>query len=353
MDFKKLVVIDASTVLAGPSVGMFFAELGATVIKIEHPKFGDVTCSWKLSSEDKESKVSAYFSSVNYRKKYVQLDYTNSGDYQQFLNYIERADILLSNFKFGDVAKFQLEDALLFERNPTLIHGKITGFGENSDRVAYDLIVQAESGFMSMNGTPESGPVKMPVALIDVLTAHQLKEGLLLALLKRQSTGKGSVVSASLYETAVCSLINQSSNYLNAKHIPQRIGSLHPNIAPYGELFQTRDKHQITFAIGSDKHFEKLCNYLSCENLLADKRFKSNQMRVQNRVVLAQIIQEKIAQINGDEMLQSMLKMHVPAGKIKSLDEVLESSEAQKWILEENIDGVETKRIKSIAFHLK
>lgn len=353
MEIKELKVIDASTVLAGPSVGMFFAELGAKVTKVEHPINGDVTRKWKLPSEDINSSISAYFSSVNYKKEYLKLDYKNTEDYKQFIALIKQADILITNFKKGDVEKFNLTDDVLLQHNPRLIHGKISGFGPDSDRVAYDLIVQAESGFMSMNGTKESGPVKMPVALIDVLAAHQLKEGILVALLNRQSTLKGAIVEVSLYDAAVASLINQASNYLNAGHVAQPIGSLHPNIAPYGEIFDTSDKMQITFAIGSDQHFSKLCQFLGLSHLSADERFKDNQSRVKNREELKEILQEKIGGVESAVVLNELHKQHVPVGKIKFIDEVLEKSDSQQLILHEKMEGVDTKRIKSVVFNIK
>ena len=209
---SELKVIDISTVLAGPSVGMFLAELGANVIKIEHPIQKDVTRTWKSASEDKES-ISSYFSSINFKKKYLTLDLINKKDYDQFISLIEGADILISNFKRQDYHKFNITQDVLDAINPKLIHGRITGYGTDSDRVAYDLILQAETGFMSLNGTPDSGPVKMPVALIDVLAAHQLKEGILLALYERLKYGKGKLVSVSLYQAAVSSLVNQASSY--------------------------------------------------------------------------------------------------------------------------------------------
>lgn len=346
----NLKVIDISTVLAGPSVGTFFAELGAEVIKIESPKVGDVTRSWKLPTEDKNSPVSAYFSSINYKKKYHVLDFTNQNDRQSLLDHIQSADILLSNFKFGDAEKFQLTDKILFELNPRLIHGKISGFGQQSDRVAYDLILQAETGYMSMNGTPESGPVKMPVALIDVLAAHQLKEGILVALLNRTATGEGKAVEVSLYDAAISSLVNQATNYLMGGQVAKRQGSLHPNIAPYGEIFQTKDNHLITFAIGSDTHFNKLCAYLKLNELPADECFCTNVNRVKNRQILAKHIQDKIKNINSEDILEEMLRQHVPAGKIKSLDEVLNDPACAHLIREEEIEGVPTKRITGIVF---
>ncbi len=350
---NDLTIIDASTVLAGPSVGTFFAELGAKVIKVENPITPDVTRSWKLPNEDKESTISAYFSSVNFGKEYLQLNLKEDGDHQKFMDLISSADVLITNFKNGDEKKLNIEDAFLHQMNPKLIIGKINGFGKNSDRVAYDLILQAETGFMSMNGTPESGPVKMPVALIDVLAAHHLKEGILLSLLERKDTHKGKTVTVSLYDAAVSSLVNQASNYLMNHHIPQRIGSLHPNIAPYGELFETKEKDLITFAIGSDTHFKKLCDFLDLSELPQQDKFQTNQSRVINRQDLQVILQEKIKEFSTQDILGNMLSVHVPAGKVKNLSEVFENTELQKSIREEKIDTINTKRVSSIAFKWK
>jgi crotonobetainyl-CoA:carnitine CoA-transferase CaiB-like acyl-CoA transferase len=348
--FSNLTILDASTVLAGPSVGTFFAELGARVIKIENKQNPDVTRSWKLPSEDQNATVSAYFSSVNYKKEYISLDLKNELDYQHFIDLIKKSDILLSNFKFGDEEKLKVTDSILRSFNPALIIGKINGFGSESDRVAYDLILQAETGFMSMNGTVESGPVKMPVAMIDVLAGHHLKEGLLLAIMEREKTRLAKTVTVSLYDAAVCSLMNQASNYLMGNHVPKRQGSLHPNIAPYGELFLTKDKQLITFAIGSDTHFKKLCLELSLPKLIDDERFSSNQQRVQHRGILKELLQEKISERATNELLENLLVQHVPAGKVNDLKQVFEQSEAKSLIREEQIENVLSKRVTSIAF---
>ena len=347
---KGLKVIDLSSVLAGPSVGSFFAELGADVIKLEHPAFGDVTRSWKLPVEKSESTVSAYFSSVNYGKTYGTINLMISEDRDRFLEEIRNTDILISNFKKGDTAKFGIEDDRLFAQNPRLIHGKITGYGEDSDRVAFDLILQAESGFMSMNGTKESGPVKMPVALIDVLSAHHLKEAILLALYEREKSGKGRAVTISLYDAAVSSLVNQASNYLMTGLVPQRIGSKHPNIAPYGELFTTKDGATITFAIGSNTHFRKLCEVLGVDDLSEDPRFKNNQDRVSNRTALYELLERPVAEREATEVLSALHEINVPAGKVRDLAEVFDDPLSKNLILEEEIDGISTHRIKSVLF---
>jgi len=351
--FSKLLVVDISTVLAGPSVATFFAELGAQVIKVENKKAYDVTRSWKLSSENKDSIISAYFSSVNYGKKYIQLNLKDDKDYEDFKDLIKVADILISNFKNGDEEKLKIQDAVLRHCNPNLIIGKISGFGDDNDRVAYDLILQAELGYMSMNGTPESGPVKMPVAMIDTLAAHQLKEGLLIALMNRKETGKANTVTVSLYDAALSGLVNQASNYLMTGHVPQRIGSIHPNIAPYGEIFKTKDDALITFAIGSNHHFEKLCHFLGLDLLPSHSLFNTNQLRVINRIDLAAILQEEISRFDANAILDEMLLLHVPAGKIKDLAEVFNDEHSQSAILEEEMYNVNTKRISSIAFKWK
>lgn len=353
--FQNIKIIDLSTVLAGPSVGSFFAELGAEVIKIEHPEHPDVTRLWKLPNEDKDSSVSAYFSSINYKKAYQQLNLKEESDRTKLLEQIKTADIVLMNFKLGDQEKLQITDEKLHEMNPRLIIGKINGFGATSDRVAYDLILQAESGIMAMNGTPESGPVKMPIAFIDVLAAHHLKEGLLIELFAKKGNDKyhGKSLSVSLYDAAVSSLVNQASNYLMNNHVPQRIGSLHPNIAPYGELFETTDHKTITFAIGSNRHFKQLCTFLNLEELTEDQRFKNVQQRVKNRTLLYALLNEKVKQFSADEILTYMHQHFVPCGEVKDLKAVFETKAAQDLIRTEVIDGKETRRVSGVAFKLK
>ncbi len=346
---SNLKIIDISTVLAGPSVGMFFAELGANVLKIEHPTHKDVTRTWKGEGEQTNS-VSAYFSSVNFKKKYTTLDLSISKDLNCFLELIQEADILLSNFKASDYSKFGIESTRLRTLNPRLIHGRVSGFGSESDRVAYDLILQAESGFMSINGLSTTDPIKMPVALIDVLTAHQLKEGILLALLAREKSGIGKDVHVSLYKTAVCSLVNQASSYLMTNKIPQRIGSLHPSIAPYGEIFTTKEGEKVTFAIGSDKQFIKLLQKLDLGDFLIDERFTTNQSRVKHREVLAKLLQPGVKKLTVIELLEWSLANHIPCGHIKNIQEVFNEKTAKDLVREEEIEGVVTKRVTSISF---
>jgi crotonobetainyl-CoA:carnitine CoA-transferase CaiB-like acyl-CoA transferase len=349
--FENLKIIDLSTVLAGPSVGTFFAELGARVIKIEHPIHGDVTNTWRLATENPLA-PSAYYSSVNYGKELLKLDFLKAQDYARFLEELSDTDVVLMNFKKGDDTKLKLDPKTLWKLQPKLIIGKITGFGSENDRIAYDLILQAETGFMSMNGTPESGPTKMPVALIDVLAAHQLKEGLLLALLQRAKAPKGQVVSVSLYDAAISSLANQASNYLMAQHVAQPIGSLHPNIAPYGEIFKTLDLKDITFAIGSHAHFEKLCQVLNLSAVLENPLYKENQLRVKNRIQLAKEIQLAVRERAAEELFNALVAIGVPVAIIKNMAEVFNDSAAQTLVIAEATQGQITKRVTQLAFQI-
>lgn len=348
--FKDLLVVELAGVLAGPSAGLFFAELGAKVIKIENPKTGgDVTRSWKLQSEDASDKTSAYYWSVNTGKEILFLDLTLDKDLQQFYSLITTADILISNYKLGDDLKLKVDYNTLKEINTNLIYASINGFGTTSPRTAYDLILQAESGFMFMNGEKNASPLKMPVAIIDILAGHQLKEAILIALLNKHKTNTGSHITVSLFDTAVASLANQATNWLIAHHLPTAQGSLHPNIAPYGEIFTTKDNHQITFAIGSDKQFKHLCDILNLP-LVTNHDYHANQQRVSNRQSLFLILNESILQYQFDVLFQECLKHDVPIGKIRNLQEVFELPEGQQLLNTFKYQNNTINSVKSVAF---
>ncbi|MDQ3046751.1 MAG: CoA transferase [Bacteroidota bacterium] len=347
--FKELKVIELANVLAGPAAGMFFAELGAEVIKIENKLTGgDVTRSWKLPLEDAQSESSAYYSSVNWNKRSLMINMNNPEEKQQVLDLIRDADVVISNYKPGDDIKLGMDFTSLKKINPTLIYAHLTGFGEDSHRVAYDLILQAETGFMHLNGTPESGPLKMPVALIDVLSAHQLKEGILVALIKKMKTGEGSHVAVSLYDSAIASLANRASNYLMTGHNPSAEGSLHPNIAPYGETFITADNKKLVLAIGDNRQFHRLCMVAGLEKLPLMEQFSSNTNRVKNRNSLFTILQNAVSSFQSEEFTNQLHLHGVPAALIHSVKEVMEKNTAQDLILIENT----SKRVKTAVFRI-
>jgi crotonobetainyl-CoA:carnitine CoA-transferase CaiB-like acyl-CoA transferase len=352
--FKGLKVLDLSTVLAGPSVATFFAELGASVIKIENPiTHGDVTRSWKLPTEEESSVVSAYFSSINYGKSYLWMNIADSKHRAHLEQLIIESDIILVNFKHGDDKKFQLTPEEVHQLNSRIIYARIRGYESELTRVAYDVVLQAETGFMEMNGSEESGPTKMPVAMIDVIAAHQLKEGILCALLQREKTQKGTLVECTLEKAGLSALVNQASNFLMTGSIPKRLGSLHPNIAPYGEVFYCSDGKGIVLAVGSNKQFAALVEILGVPEISSNELFSENQQRVINRKALAEKLTEQFKQKTRAEWMKLLLESNVPAGEIKSMDEVMQTSTAQSMILKEEIEGVQTQRIASVAFSME
>ena len=350
--FKDLKIVELASVLAGPLVGTFFSELGAQVIKIENKTTGgDVTRNWRLPSENKET-ISAYYASANFNKKVLMLDLKQNEDYETALEEIKTADIVIANFKSDDAEKLKLDYESLKKHNKNIIYGEITGYGKNVKRAAFDVVLQAETGFMYMNGSPKSGPIKMPVALIDVLAAHQLKEGLLCALIKKLKTEQGSYVSVSLFDAAMSSLANQATNWLMAQHIPEPLGTMHPNIAPYGDMFLTKDKKWMVLAVGSNSQFKKLLEVLNLEKIETDKRFIENNNRVQNRMALNKLLKTKIVEQEATVLQEKFLSLNIPAGIVKNMSEVFENPLTEQLILKEKIENMQTQKLKTVVFKI-
>jgi crotonobetainyl-CoA:carnitine CoA-transferase CaiB-like acyl-CoA transferase len=350
--FSDLKVVEFSSVLAGPAVGMFFAELGADVIKIENKTTGgDITRSWKQPSEKTDTAVSAYWSSVNWGKKHLFLDLDDPIDRSKALALAANADVVISNFKPSSAQRMGVDSASLRAQNKQLIFAQLNAFADPEDESpAFDAVLQAEAGFLYMNGEPDRPPVKMPVAMIDILAAHQLKEGILLALLQRARTGEGCTITTSLMESALASLVNQASNFLMNGHIPQRMGTLHPNIAPYGDVFYSADGFPLLLAVGTARQFHQLCHCLDLLYLLQKTAFQTNSSRVQHRDQLHDLLAESMAKRTIEDLMATFKANGVPAGRIRDLQSVFEKPEAQAMILKETTqEGEETLRIASVA----
>ncbi len=351
---KGIKVIELANVLAGPQVGMFLAELGAEVIKIENLKTGgDISRQWKLPEESGNSLYSAYYCSTNWGKTDHLMDLGNPHHQQQVLHWISKADIVISNFKPGAAKRFGMDARSLRNTFPHLIYAQLYAFEETDSRLAFDVVLQAETGFLYMTGEPDGPPVKMPVALIDLLAAHQLKEGILLALLQKARSGKGATVKTSLLKAGLASLASQATNWLMAGHIPQRMGSQHPNIAPYGDLFTTKDGKLIVLAVGTDKQFHTLCEILGIPDLSHQATFASNTQRVTHRARLIGILQDVIGKSDRDELLSQLHSRGVPAGSVRNMQEVFDIQTAQDMILEEERSGMLTQRIATVAFTIE
>jgi len=348
--FKDLKVIELASVLAGPSVGMFFAELGAKVIKIENKTTGgDVTRRWKNDLEDTELPVSAYYSSVNFYKEVVFADLKDEGDRDAVLAEISTADIVICNFKKGSAARLKMDYAHLKTIKSDLIYAQINGMSEGDDRPAFDVVLQAETGFISMTGEEGGGYVKMPVALIDLLAAHQLKQAILVALYNRERTGDGAYTEVSLYESGLASLANQASNFLMTGFIPKPMGTRHPNICPYGDVLESKDGIDFVIAIGTEKQWESVCDYWKLDTQL--KQMKNSE-RVKNRSLIIKACRKVTSRISSEILFDDLKKLKIPFGVIKNLREVLEGKEAEKMIIEESQEGVFKRGIKSVGFHI-
>ncbi|MEJ7644042.1 MAG: CaiB/BaiF CoA-transferase family protein [Chryseolinea sp.] len=341
--FEALRILELSSVLAGPAVGQFFAELGARVVKVENASSdGDVTRCWKKKGENTDD-ISAYFSAVNWGKKSLCVNlYTKAG--RDIIHSLARVtDVVIASYKPGDAKRLGVDYGTLRVINPKIIYGQITGYGSHDPRVGYDAVIQAEAGFMFMNGAPGGPSLKMPVAMIDILAAHQLKEGILVALLKNAHVQQSIFVEVSLLQVAISSLANQATNWLVGNEIPQKQGSEHPNIAPYGDVFTTRSGDEIILAIGTDKQFQVMCERLNIIALAADERFRGNSDRLNNRAALKDLLQEVIVAHETDSIVGLLQSSLVPAGAIRNLEKVFELDAAKDILLHSGqLTGVRT-----------
>jgi crotonobetainyl-CoA:carnitine CoA-transferase CaiB-like acyl-CoA transferase len=340
---NELKVLELASVLAGPSVGQFFAELGAEVIKVENLHTGgDVTRTWKLPGENTDDR-SSYFCSVNWGKKSIALDLNTREGRAIVYELAKKSDIVVASYKPGDAEKLGVDYKALCALNPQLIYGQITGFGSGTPRVGYDAVIQAEAGFMFMNGEPQGSSLKMPVALMDVIAAHHLKEGILLAMLQKGKAGKGDFIEVSLLQAAIASLANQATNWLVAGMIPQKQGSAHPNIAPYGDIFTTADGHEILLAVGSDRQFQTLCSILGKADLATDPGFRVNASRVKNRISLNVILSDLFKTHLLNDVTQLLLDANIPYGILRNMQDVFSMNEAQSLLIHsEDRTGVKT-----------
>ena len=347
---RNFIVLELANILAGPITTMGFAELGARVIKLENPHTGgDTTRGWKLPEESPDTDISAYFACANWGKESLACDYTKPAGLEVAYALVKRADIVIVSFKPGDEIKLKLDYETASALNPRLIYGQITAYGPHDPRPGFDAILQAESGFTFLNGEPDGPPTKMPVALIDLLLAHQLKEGLLVALLKRERTDKGSLVSTSLFEAGVASLANQATNYLIGNVIPQRMGSEHPNIAPYGSILTCRDGRELVIAAATERQYRELVIALGLPGLATDPNFASGQRRVERRDELLGKIRTQAATIDSSELARQLDRAKVPYGFVNDMAAVFEQAGAKRLLLTGEREGLQLRGVRTLA----
>jgi glutaryl-CoA transferase len=328
---SHLHVLDLSRILAGPWASQILADLGAEVIKVERPCTGDDTRGWgppylKDANGD-ESSEAAYYLACNRGKKSLTLDISKPDGQAIVRRLAAQSDILLENFKAGDLSRYGLGYSELKAINAGLIYCSITGFGQTgpySHRAGYDLIIQGMGGLMSItgesDGLPGGGPQKVGVAVADLMTGMYAAVAVLAALASRNVTGEGQYIDLALLDAQVAVLANVAMNYLVSGTVPKRYGTAHANLVPY-QVFASRDGY-IVLAVGNDRQFAAFCNVAGRSDLAADARFASNDGRVRNRAALIPIIAALMAQRASEDWLGALDAAGVPSGPINDIAQV-------------------------------
>lgn len=331
-------VLDLSRVLAGPWCGQILGDLGAEVIKVERPGSGDDTRHWGppyiKDAEGNDSREAAYFQSANRNKQSLTVDFTQPEGQHLVRELVAQCDVLLENFKVGGLAAYGLDYESLKAINPRLIYCSITGFGQTgpyAKRAGYDFMIQGLGGLMSLTGRPEdeegAGPMKVGVALTDILTGLYATVGVLAALNQREQSGIGQHIDVALLDVQVACLANQAMNYLTTGVSPKRLGNAHPNIVPYQD-FPSADGNFI-LAVGNDGQFRKFCEVAGIANLADDPRFVTNKARVAHRAELIPLLRQATVFKTTAQWIESLEKAGVPCGPINDLQQVFADPQVQ------------------------
>ncbi len=335
---SHLRVLDLSRVLAGPWASQVLADLGAEVIKVERPGTGDDTRGWGppylRDRSGAETGESAYFLSANRGKKSVTLDIARPEGQAIARRLAERCDVLLENFKVGALARHGLGYEQLAAANPRLVYCSITGFGQTGPyrhRAGYDFLVQGMGGLMSITGEPDGepggGPMKVGVAIADILTGMYAATAVLAALAHRDRSGRGQHVDLALLDVQVAMLANQAASYLVTGRAPGRLGNAHASIVPY-QAFATQDGH-IILAVGNDGQFARFCQVAGRPELAADQRFATNAGRVRHREALVPLLRAALLERRSREWIDALEAAGVPCGPINDVAEVFDDPQVR------------------------
>ena len=338
-----LRVLDLSRILAGPWATQLLADLGAEVIKIERPGEGDDTRGWGppfVVGEHAADLFSAYYLSANRGKKSVAVDFSKREGREIVAALTKSCDVVIENFKVDGLKRLGLDYEALSAVNPRLIYCSISGFGQTGpykDKPGYDLLVQAMGGLMSITGAPDGEPMKVGVAVADILTGLYATVAVLAALNERGSSDKGQHIDLALLDVQVATLANQGMNFLTSGKVPRRHGNAHPNIVPY-QAFATSDGH-VVIAVGNDAQFARLAAILGVPELSEDPRFQKNADRVRNRGELIEILISRIGSFRKLELLGLLDAQLIPAGPINEMHEVFSDPHvaARGLVVEQNL----------------
>jgi succinate---hydroxymethylglutarate CoA-transferase len=344
-------VVDLTRILAGPLCAMMLGDMGADVIKVEPPDRGDDTRCWGPPFAGGEA---AYFLGVNRNKRSLTLNMAVPAGQKILAGLIEKADVLIDNFRIGTLEKWGFTPAWFEAHAPRLVRCSITGYGTSGPRSAlpgYDFILQAESGLMSICGEPEGVPTKYGVAIVDVCTGMLASNAILAALNARTRTGKGQKVELSLYETSLQMLINVAQNYLSAGRNGGRFGNGHPSIVPY-TTYQAADA-MIAIGIGNERQFARCADVLGHPEWAKDERFNCNRARVENRTLIDGLINEALKHGKAEAWLAKLQAVGVPCGKINSVAEALDDPQAAARRMVETVEHPVIGTLKMLGIPYK
>jgi formyl-CoA transferase len=334
---SHLTILDLSRVLAGPWCTQLFADLGATVIKIERPGTGDDTRGWGppylKDAEGRDTTESAYYLACNRGKLSVAVDFTQPEGQRIVRDLARQADVLVENYKVGGLARYGLDYRSLASIDPRLVYCSITGFGQDgpyADRAGYDFIIQGMTGFMSVTGErddlPGGGPQKAGIAISDLMTGMYATVAIQAALAQRERTGKGQWLDTCLFDSAVAMMATLNLNYLVTGTAPRRAGNAHQNIVPY-QVFACADGHLI-LAVGNDSQFAKFCDVAGRGEWARDPRYATNAERVRRRDELVPSIAAVMRARKQQDWLDALERQGIPCGPINSLDQVFADPQA-------------------------
>jgi len=351
-------VLDLSRVLAGPWCAQNLADLGAEVIKVERPKSGDDTRHWgppfAKDPLGKDTSESAYYISINRNKKSITLDISTPEGQEIVRGLIEQSDVVIENYKVGQLAKYGLDYESLKAIKLNLIYCSITGFGQTGPyqhRAGYDFILQGMGGFMSITGEadhlPGGGPQKAGVAIVDLFTGMYASSAILAAVIHRDRSGEGQYIDMALLDTQVAMLANISSNYLCSGVSPHRWGNAHPNVVPY-QTFQTSDSW-IIVAVGNDGQFRHFVKAGDRELLADDPRFATNPARIEYRDALIPLLAAMVKEKTKVEWISLLESVGVPCGPINNLQEVFENEQVVARGIQLNVPHPTAGSMKLVA----
>jgi crotonobetainyl-CoA:carnitine CoA-transferase CaiB-like acyl-CoA transferase len=327
-------VLDLSRVLAGPWAGQNLADLGAEVIKVERPKIGDDSRAfgppWIKDREGRDTKDSAYFTSANRGKKSVTVNLQAAEGAALVRELALKSDVLIENYKFGDLERYGLAYAQLKDANPRLVYCSVTGFGHTGpyrERPGYDFMIQGMGGMMSVTGEPSGEPQRAGVPIADIITGMYASIAICAALAHRAQSGKGQHLDLALLDSQIALLAYQNTNYFATGRPPKRIGNLHPNIVPY-QPFRCADG-EVILACGNDNLYRRFCEAAGCPELASDPRFLTNGKRVENRDELKRLLDAIFARRTKKEWGELLDKAGVPNGPINDIAQVYEEPQVQ------------------------